>query len=122
MILFPAIDLYEGKARIVKNTVVPTFIMEKEKIMIIAPNVSSGLQAYDHTIKTDTLLVMCNKYLLNSTKKYMNGAYWIREMLQHIKSDDPERIAEIIMNEAKQNLDNDIKNDLGIIVIKIIKK
>lgn len=115
-------DLYEGKARIVKNTVVPTFIMEKEKIMIIAPNVSSGLQAYDHTIKTDTLIVMCNKYLLNSTKKYMNGAYWIREMLQHINSDDPERIAEIIMNEAKQNLDKEIKNDLGIIVIKIIKK
>ena len=65
---------------------------------------------------------MCSDGIIDSNKEFENRETWLKDLLENIQTDIPERIADIIL---KESIDNDIgkpTDDMTVIVSKIIKK
>ena len=65
---------------------------------------------------------MCSDGIIDSNKEFANHEIWLKNLLENIQTDIPERIADIIL---KESIDNDIgkpTDDMTVIVSKIIKK
>ena len=65
---------------------------------------------------------MCSDGVLDSSKDYLNKELWIQEVLEEIETDDSQRIADILLNEARDNDFGKEKDDMTVIVCKINKK
>lgn len=123
------LDLYNGEMKFIKNGACPTFIKRREKVEIlksialptgILENVD--LIEYNYKLQDGDIIVMCSDGVLDSTKEYLNKELWIQEILEDIETDDSQRIADILLNEARDNDFGKEKDDMTVIVCKINKK
>lgn len=122
-------DLYEGKVELLKNGACPTYIKSNNNVSIIESNsLPTGIlndikiDTFEKKIENNTIMVMCSDGILDSNKEYANHEIWLKNLLENIQTDMPERIADIIL---KESIDNDIgkpTDDMTVIVSKIIKK
>ena len=68
------------------------------------------------------IIVMCSDGILESSTEYENRDLWLKYLLEDIQTDIPERIANIILRESTDNYIGRPKDDMSVIVIKVIKK
>lgn len=123
------LDLYKGEMNFIKNGACPTFIKRREKVEIlksialptgILDNID--LIEYNYELQDGDIIVMCSDGVLDSNKDYLNKELWIQEILEEIETDDSQRIADILLNEARDNDFGKEKDDMTVIVCKINKK
>lgn len=123
------LDLYKGEMNFIKNGACPTFIKRREKVEIlksialptgILDNID--LIEYNYELQDGDIIVMCSDGVLDSSKDYLNKELWIQEILEEIETDDSQRIADILLNEARDNDFGKEKDDMTVIVCKINKK
>lgn len=81
-----------------------------------------SLTVYDKDIETDDILVMCSDGIIDSNVEYKNKELWIRYLLEDLETEDSQKIADIIINEAIDNNFGVAKDDMTIIVCKFINK
>ncbi len=66
---------------------------------------------------------MCSDGILDSVTQYQNKELWIEEMLEDIETEDSQRIADLILQEAIDNSYGKEKNDdMTVIVCKVQAK
>ena len=65
---------------------------------------------------------MCTDGIIDSNTEYNNKELWIKDLLTEIETDDVKKIADIILNEAIDNNVGRPKDDMTVIVSKVIKK
>ena len=123
------LDLYKGEMNFIKNGACPTFIKRRGKVEIlksialptgILDNID--LIEYNYELQDGDIIVMCSDGVLDSSKDYLNKELWIQEVLEEIETDDSQRIADILLNEARDNDFGKEKDDMTVIVCKINKK
>lgn len=123
------LDLYKGEMNFIKNGACPTFIKRRGKVEIlksialptgILDNID--LIEYNYELQDGDIIVMCSDGVLDSNKDYLNKELWIQEILEEIETDDSQRIADILLNEARDNDFGKEKDDMTVIVCKINKK
>ncbi len=123
------LDLYKGEMKFIKNGACPTFIKRRGNVEIlksvalptgILDNID--LVEYNYDLQDGDIIVMCSDGVLDSTKEYLNKELWIQEVLEEIETDDSQRIADILINEARDNDFGKEKDDMTVIVCKISKK
>ena len=54
--------------------------------------------------------------------EFANRDLWLKYLLEDIQTDIPERIADIILREAIDNCVGKPKDDMSVIVFKVMKK
>ena len=123
------LDLYSGNVEYIKNGACPTFIKSKDEVQIIKSiSLPTGildnidLVFYNKDLKDGDIIVMCTDGIIDSNKESENKETWIRELLSEIHTDDVNRIADIIIQES---VDNDVgkpKDDMTVIVAKVLKR
>lgn len=123
------LDLYAGKIQFLKNGACPTYIKKNRNVTILqSDSLPAGIMedlkidTYDKDLEDGNILVICSDGILESSKEYANSELWIKYLLEDMQTDSPERIADIILKEA---IDNDFgkpKDDMSVIVAKVIKK
>lgn len=123
------LDLYKGNMKFIKNGACPTFIKRNSNVEILkAVALPTGildnidLVEYNYDLRDGDIVIMCSDGILDSNKEYMNKELWIQEILEQIETDDPQRIADIILKEA---IDNDFgkeKDDMTVLAYKIHEK
>ena len=123
------IDLYNGKIEFIKNGACPTYIKNKKKVQIIKSlSLPAGilkeinLTTYDKDIENEDILVMCSDGIIDSNVEYKNKELWVKYMLEDIETTDSQKIADIVLNEAIDNNYGIAKDDMSILVCKMIKK
>lgn len=123
------IDLNNGNIELVKNGACPTFIKSKNKVEVVkAVSFPAGvldkidLVVYDKDLKSEDIIIMCSDGILESNTEYENKEVWLKNLLENIESQDIEKIANIIMQEAIDNGLGIAKDDMTVIVAKIDKK
>ena len=123
------LDLYKGEMNFIKNGACPTFIKRRGKVEIlksialptgILDNID--LIEYNYELQDGDIIVMCSDGGLDSSKEYLNKELWIQEVLEEIETDDSQRIADILLNEARDNDFGKEKDDMTVIVCKINKR
>jgi stage II sporulation protein E len=121
------IDLYNGKIEFIKNGACPTYIKNKRRVQIVKSlNLPAGilkdinLTTYDKDAEDQDIILMCSDGILDSNVEYKNKELWIKYMLEDIETDNCQKIADIIMNESIDNNYGMAKDDMSIMVCKLI--
>ena len=123
------LDLYAGKIQLLKNGACPTYIKKNRNVtMIISESLPAGIMesvkidTFDKDLENGSIIVMCSDGIIESNNEYSNRELWIKHLLEEIQTDSPERIADIILREAVDNDFGKPKDDMTVIVAKVLKK
>lgn len=122
------VDLFNGSIEIIKNGACPTFIKNKNEVQLVKSySLPTGildnveLVSFEKKFEDGDILVMCTDGVIDSNKEE-NKEEWIKNLLTEIRTDDVNRIAEIIMQESVDNYVGKPKDDMTVIVLKLLKR
>ncbi len=122
-------DLFTGNMEIVKNGSCPTFVKSKKDVQLIKSlSLPAGiledidLVTFDRDLEDGDIVVMCTDGIIDSNTEYNNKEMWVKDILSEMETDDVQKIADIIVQEAVDNNLGRPKDDMTVIVAKIIKK
>ena len=123
------VDLYKGNIEFIKNGACPTYIKNKRKIQIIKSlTLPAGIvknastDVFDKDIENNDIIVMCSDGILDSNIEYKNKELWIKYLLEDMEVTNPQKIADIILNESVDNNFGKIKDDMSVVVCKFVEK
>lgn len=123
------VDLYKGNMEFIKNGACPTYIKENRKIQIIKSlTLPTGTlkdittDVFDKDIEKNDIVVMCSDGILDSNIEYKNKELWIKYLLEDVEVSNPQKIGDIILNEAIDNNFGKVKDDMCVVVFKVTKK
>ena len=123
------IDLYNGKIEFIKNGACPTYVKNKKKVQIVKSlSLPAGilkdinLTTYDKDIENQDIIVMCSDGIIDSNVEYKNKELWVKYMLEDIETTNCQKIADIILNESIDNNYGIAKDDMSIMVCKLINR
>ena len=123
------VDLYKGNIEFIKNGACPTYIKNNRKIQIIKSlTLPAGVikeastDVFDKDIENNDIIVMCSDGILDSNVEYKNKELWVKYLLEDMETNNPQKISDIILNEAVDNNFGKIKDDMSILVCKLIIK
>lgn len=123
------LDLYAGNIEYIKNGACPTFIKNKKNVDIIK-NIALptgilnniDLVVYDRDVDDNDIIVMCSDGIIESNYEYKNKELWVKNLLEQIETTNVQKIADILLKEAIDNNYGKAKDDMTVIVTKIMKK
>lgn len=122
-------DLYAQNLEFIKNGACPTYVKNKRNVQVLKSlSLPTGilsdidLVVYDKDISDGDILVMCSDGILESSEEYTNKELWVKFLLEDIETDDSQKIADIILQEAIDNNYGIPKDDMTVIVAKIKKR
>lgn len=123
------IDLYKGNIEFIKSGSSPTYIKNKKKIqMIKSLSLPTGAiknstqEIFDKDIENGDIIVMCSDGIIDSNIEYKNKELWVKYLLEDMENNNPQKMADIILNEAIDNNYGKIKDDMSIITFKLTQK
>lgn len=123
------LDLYAGNIEYIKNGACPTFIKNNKNVDIIK-NIALpagilndiDLVVYDRDVDDNDIIVMCSDGIIESNSEYKNKELWVKNLLEQMETTNAQKIADIILKESIDNNYGKAKDDMTIIVTKIMKK
>ena len=121
------LDLYCGKMLVSKNGACNTYIKNKKGVEIYTGKSlpvgivqDAGIDTEEIELSENDIILMCSDGLLDS--KEDNKSDWIEEFLKNVNTNNVQKIADLIVNEAIDNNYGKPKDDITVIVAKITKK
>lgn len=122
------IDLSNGNIEFVKNGACPTFVKTKDRVEVVkAISFPAGILdkidmvVYDKDLQENDIVVMCSDGIIESNTEFKNKEVWLKDLLENITTNDVQKIADIILQEAIDNGYGIAKDDMTVIVSKIMK-
>ena len=120
------LDLYCKNLEFIKNGACPTYVKNESNVEVLK-NISlpSGivneidLVVNDRELKDNDIIVMCSDGIYDSSDEYTNKELWLKFLLEDIETDDVQKIADIILQEAIDNNLGRPKDDMTVIVARI---
>ena len=123
------VDLYKGNVEFIKSGACPTYIKNGKKVQIIKSlALPAGIlkditgEIFDKDIENEEIMVMCTDGIIDSNVEYKNKELWIRYLLEDMDNSNPQKVADIILNESIDNNFGKIKDDMSVIVCKFVHK
>ena len=121
-------DLHRGNMEFMKNGACPTFIKNRREVNIVkSVSLPTGileevdLVVYDKDLKDKDIIIMCTDGVLESNAEYENKELWVKNLLEEIDTDKAQRIADILLAQAKENGGGILKDDMTVLAVKIEK-
>ena len=122
-------DLYKGNIEFIKAGCSPTYIKNKKKIQLIkSATLPTGIvkniskEVLERKIEDGDLILMCSDGVIDSNIEYKNKSLWVKYLLEDMENTNPQKIADIVLNEAVDNSYGNVKDDMSILACKFIKK
>ena len=113
----------------IKNGACPTFIKRNRQVSIISSStLPAGImseiktESFEKELMDGDIVIICSDGILESSIEYADKNKWLEQLINDIETDNPERIADIILKEAIDNNIGKARDDMSVIVSKIIKK
>lgn len=121
------IDLQNASAKFLKIGSTPSFIKRGNKVIKIqASNLPMGMfQDFDvdvvgEQLKAGDLLIMMSDGVFEGPKHVENYDLWMKRKVQELQTDDPQQIADLIIEEVIRSRSGYIDDDMTILVAKIM--
>jgi stage II sporulation protein E len=120
------IDLQDASAKFLKIGSTPSFIKRGSKVIKIqASNLPMGMiKEFDvdvvgEQMKAGDLLIMMSDGVFEGPKHVENFDLWMKRRVQEIETEDPQQIADLIMEEVIRSQSGKIDDDMTVVVSKI---
>ncbi len=120
------IDLQDATTRFLKIGSIPSFIKRGDSVIKIeAGNLPMGMfQEFDvdvvnEQLKAGDLLVMMSDGIYDAPKHVENKELWMKRMLREIKTEDPQEVADVILERMIRSGQGAIDDDMTVIVAKV---
>lgn len=120
------IDLQDAKAKFLKIGSNPSFIKRGNSVrMVDAGNLPMGMiedfdvDVINEQLKSGDLLIMMSDGIYDAPKNIENKEAWIKRKIREIQTDDPQDIADLILEDVIRAADGFIEDDMTIVVSKI---
>lgn len=120
------LDLYAKKLEFMKNGACPTFIKHNKDVQILKSiSLPTGilenidLVVYDRALEDEDIIVICSDGVLESSEEYTNKELWLKFLLEDMETQDVQKIADLILQEAIDNHYGVKKDDMTVIVAKV---
>ena len=123
------IDLYKGNIEFIKAGSAPTYVKNKKRVQLvksealptgIVKNISG--EVLDRKIDDGDLVLMCSDGVVDSNVEYKNKSLWVKYLLEDIQNSNPQKVADIVINEAVDNNYGKVKDDMSVLVCKLLAK
>lgn len=123
------IDLYSGQATLLKIGSTPSFIKRgREVIPVAAGNLPIGIveeieiDVLQIQLQEGDILVMMTDGILDAPDYAVNKELWAKRVLQDIDSDDPQEVADSLLDMAlRQYPGGGIRDDMTVIATRIAR-
>ena len=123
------LDLYSGNIEYIKNGACPTFIKNRHNVDVVK-NIALpagilndiDLVVYDRDVNDNEIIVMCSDEIIESNSEYKNKELWVKNLLEQMETTNVQKIADILLKESIDNNFGKAKDDMTVIVTKIVKK
>ena len=79
------------------------------------------LKISDRDLDENEILVMCSDGIIESNSEYENKELWLKYLLEEMETDNPQKIADIILAEAVDNNYGIPKDDMTVVIVKLEK-
>ncbi|MCP8618185.1 stage II sporulation protein E [Salirhabdus salicampi] len=120
------VDTQNGGVKFLKIGSTPSFIKRGEQInKVEASNLPIGIiQEFDvdvvsDTLKANDLLIMMSDGIFEGPKHIENVDVWMKRKIKEIETEDPQDIADLILEEVIRTKSGDIDDDMTVLVAKI---
>lgn len=77
------------------------------------------LVVYDKDLLGGEIIVMCSDGVIDSHFEYTNKELWVKDLLENIDTEDVQKIADLLLNEAVDNNLGIPRDDMTVLVAKI---
>lgn len=122
------INLHNAFVRFLKIGSIPSFIKRgNEVINIEASNLPMGIIAefdvdiVSRQLKSGDLLIMMSDGIFEGPQHIENIDIWFKRKFREFKTDDPQEVADLILEEVIRTRSGDIDDDMTVLVAKISK-
>ncbi|XJZ27389.1 stage II sporulation protein E [Bacillota bacterium Lsc_1132] len=120
------IDLQNASAKFLKIGSTPSFIKRGDRVIKIqASNLPIGiLQEFEvdvvsQQLKAGDLLIMMSDGVFEGPKHVENYDLWMKRKIKELETDDPQEVADLIMEEVIRSRSGLIEDDMTVTVAKI---
>lgn len=121
------LDLYNGNILMSKNGACSTYIKSKKNVNVFKSKSlpvgivqDAGLDIQETGLNEGDIILMCSDGLLESKDESWRD--WIQDFLRNVNTNNVQKIADLVMQEAIDNCFGVPKDDITVIVAKILKK
>ncbi|MBU8881402.1 stage II sporulation protein E [Bacillus sp. FJAT-29790] len=120
------IDLQNAGVEFLKIGSTPSFIRRGNKVIKIqASNLPMGIipefevDVVSEQLKAGDLLIMMSDGIFEGPKHVENFDLWMKRKINELKTDDPQEVADLIMEEVIRSRSGYIEDDMTVVVAKI---
>lgn len=122
------LDLYEGTIEFVKNGACATYIKNKNKVSKIKlENLPIGIvedteiSTCQRNVHEGDIIIMCSDGITES-RESIDGEDWLEDFIKNINTNNVQKIADLILAEAIDNGYGIAKDDMTVVVSKVVVK
>ena len=123
------IDLESGSTEFIKVSSCPTYIKKGNNVdMIQSVGLPVGvlenidIDFYGKSLETGDIVVMISDGIIDANQDYEPKELWVTELLKAVKTDNPQRLADIILQEAIDSNMGIAKDDMTVLVAVVQQK
>ncbi|MEJ8552564.1 stage II sporulation protein E [Bacillus velezensis] len=120
------IDLQDASCKFLKVGSTPSFIKRGDQVMKVqASNLPIGIinefdvEVVSEQLKAGDLLVMMSDGIFEGPKHVENHDLWMKRKMKGLKTEDPQEIADILMEEVIRTRSGQIEDDMTVVVVRI---
>ncbi|WAA12351.1 stage II sporulation protein E [Fervidibacillus halotolerans] len=120
------IDLQDAQAKFIKVGSMPSFIKRGNKVIKIqANNLPIGIlhdfevEVVNVQLMAEDLLIMISDGILEGKKPVENVDLWMKRKISQIETDDPQEVADLLLEDCIRSRGGQIEDDMTVLVAKI---
>lgn len=120
------IDLQDGLVKFLKVGSIPSYVKRGEHVKAVeAGNLPIGIiqdmdvDVVTEELKAGDLLIMMSDGIYEAPTVAENKDMWLKRIIKEIETEDPQEIADILMERVIRESGNEIHDDMTVIVAKL---